>query len=145
LNSQDTKNQQPGNEPTDQSLKIEVLEEHLKVTVKEVETGRVRITKRVSEHTEDINIPLASEEVDVEKVAINQYVEVSPGIRYEGETMIIPVMKEVLVVEKKLVLVEEIHVTRRKVQTNEIQQVILRKEEVDIERLGPAETNESNF
>jgi uncharacterized protein (TIGR02271 family) len=129
----------------DQPLKIQVLEEHLKVTVKEVETGRVRITKHVTEHIEDINIPLVSEEVEVEKVAINQYVETSPGVRYEGETMIIPVIKEVLVVEKKLVLVEELRVTKRQVKTNETQQVTLRKEEVDIERLDPGTTSDNNF
>jgi uncharacterized protein (TIGR02271 family) len=129
----------------DQPLKIQVLEEHLKVTVKEVETGRVRITKHVTEHIEDINIPLVSEEVEVEKVAINQYVETSPGVRYEGETMIIPVIKEVLVVEKKLVLVEELRVTKRQVQTSETQQVTLRKEEVSIERLEPGNTKENNL
>jgi uncharacterized protein (TIGR02271 family) len=129
----------------DQPLKIQVLEEHLKVTVQEVETGRVRITKHVTEHIEDINIPLANEEVEVEKVAINQYVETAPGVRYEGETMIIPVIKEVLVVEKKLVLVEELRVTKRQVQTNETQQVTLRKEEVNVERVEPGNTKEHNL
>jgi uncharacterized protein (TIGR02271 family) len=145
LINQETEKQHTGNEPTDQSLKIQVLEEHLKVTVKEVETGRVRITKHVTEHTEDLNIPLVSEEVDIEKVAVNQYVETAPGVRYEGETMIIPVIREVLVVEKKLMLVEELRVTKRQVQTNETQQVTLRKEEVDIERLGPGNATENNF
>jgi uncharacterized protein (TIGR02271 family) len=145
LNNQETENQQQGNEPTDQSLKIPVLEEHLKVTVKEVETGRVLITKRVTEHVEDINIPVISEEVEIKKVAVNQYVEASPAVRYEGETMIIPVVKEVLVVEKKLMLVEELHVTKRQVETSDTQQVTLRKEEVDIERLGPGNTKRNSL
>lgn len=143
--NQETENQHPGIDPTEQPLKIQVLEEHLKVSVKEVETGRVRITKHVTEHTEDIHIPVTREEVDVEKVAVNRYVESSPEIRYEGETMIIPVVKEVVVIEKKLMLVEELRVTRRQVQTTETQQVTLRKEEVDIERLEPGNTKENNF
>ena len=53
--------------------------------------------------------------------------------------MIIPVIKEVIIIEKKLMLVEEVRVTKLTHTTNEQQNVTLRKEEITIERITPAE------
>ena len=138
LINQETKNQQSHvNDPEDHPSTIKVLEEQLKVEKRELETGRVRITKKVIEHTEDIDIPLVGEEVSVERVLVNKYIEgLPPQVRYEGEKMIIPVVKEVLVVEKKLLLVEELWVTKHQVHNNETQQVSLKKEEVTVERVN---------
>ena len=113
---------------------IRVIEEQIHISKEVVESARVRISKRVSEHEESVDIPLTHEEVDVERVAINQYVEKPPSIRYEGETTIIPVLREVAVVEKRILLVEELRVTKRYVQTQETQHLTLRKEEVQVER-----------
>jgi len=76
---------------------------------------------------------LRSEEVEVERVTINEYVDVIPQVRYEGNTTIVPVVKEVAVVEKKILLAEEIHITK-KISTSEEERIIpLLKEEVIIE------------
>jgi stress response protein YsnF len=56
--------------------------------------------------------------------------------------MIIPVVREVLVVEKRLLLVEELHVTKTQVQKQETQHITLRKEEVIVERLAPNQAGE---
>ncbi len=47
----------------------------------------------------------------VRKVAVDRVLDEPVGPRQEGDTMIYPVMEEVLVVQKKLILREEIHVT----------------------------------
>lgn len=100
-----------------------------------VETGRVLIQKHVTEHQEHVSVPLNHDEVHVDRVLINRYVDVPPeAVRYEGDTMIISVLEEVVVVEKRLMLVEELHVTKRQIQTEEMQQVTLRKEEVTVTR-----------
>lgn len=118
---------------TERSTTVPVIEEQLEINKKEVETGHVLISKSVSEHEESVNIPILHDEVDVERVKINSYVEtLPPPVRYEGDTMIIPVLKEV--VEKRTILVEELHVSKRQVQTQEIQQVKLKKEEVKLDR-----------
>jgi uncharacterized protein (TIGR02271 family) len=116
------------------SVSIPVIEEKLKIEKEIVVTGKVRITKKVDEHEELINIPLAQEEIVVEHIPLNKYIDTQPEpVRYEGETMIIPVIKEVLIVEKRILLVEEIRITKRINQTNESQQIMLRKEEINIE------------
>ena len=124
-------------------LIIPVVEEQVHIDKQVVESGSVRITKVVSEQEVPIDIPLMHEEHDIKRVPINQYVESAPPpVRYEGDTMIIPVVREVLTVQKRLLVVEELHVTKSQVQTQESQQVTLRKEEVRVERLGPDQAGE---
>ena len=98
-----------------------------------VEKGSVRIVKKVNTEEEKISVPLRSEEVEVERVAINEYVNTPPSVRYEGNTTIVPVVKEVAVVEKKILLVEEIHITKRIKTTDEEKIIPLLKEDIVIE------------
>lgn len=97
---------------------IPVINEFLTVRKKIVETGRIHISKKVELREENFNVPVMQEHVNIERIAINQYVNEAPQIRQIGKTMIIPVMKEVWVARKELLLVEEIHITRS--QTGEI-------------------------
>jgi uncharacterized protein (TIGR02271 family) len=114
---------------------IPVLEEQVHIDKKTVETGRLRISKDVHEEEVTVDLPTLYEEADVERVEINQYVDTPPPpIRYEGDKMIIPVVREVLVVEKRTLVVEELHITKRIRETHETQQVTLRKESVQVDR-----------
>ncbi|MDB5301088.1 MAG: hypothetical protein JWO87_2751, partial [Phycisphaerales bacterium] len=69
-------------------------------------------------------------------------VEVVPEVRREGDTLIVPLVEEVLVVEKRLVLREEVRVTTRRSQTHQPQRVTLRSEEAEIERIAPASSQD---
>jgi len=135
--------QAPDNLNTTGKMSIPVIEEKVHLDKKVVESGRVRITKVVSEQEVPVDIPLIHEEHDIQRVPVNQYVESPPPpIRYEGDTMIIPVVREVLVVQKRLLVVEELHITKSQVHTQDTQQITLRKEEVIVERLSPDQTGE---
>lgn len=111
---------------------IPIVEEQVNIETAIIETGRIQILKQVTEENERINIPLIHEEHSIEHIPINTFVDGLPSIRQEGGTMIIPVLKEVMV--KRVLLVEEIRITKHTVQTNELQQVTLRKENVTVER-----------
>jgi len=113
---------------------LHVLQEKINIDKKSIVSGKVIIRKKVSEEEEVVAVPITHEEVEIKKIAINNYVEEAPQIRYEGDTTIIPVIKEVLVVEKKLLLVEEVHVTKRIVQKTKEHTIPLRKEEIEVER-----------
>jgi stress response protein YsnF len=90
----------------------------------------------VTEREETVAVPVVYEEIQVERVAINRFVDSPPpSVRYEGETMVIPVIKEVAVVEKRLMLVEELHVIKRQKQRQETRTVNLREETVSVERV----------
>lgn len=117
-----------------ESVTIPVIEEQLNIDKEIVETGKVRISKTVQEEQKTVDLHTVEDELDVERVAVNKQIDRAPAIRHEGDTMIIPVLREVEVVEKKLLLVEELHVTRRQVKTTDQQEVTLRKEEVKVDR-----------
>ncbi|WP_018477491.1 YsnF/AvaK domain-containing protein [Pontibacter roseus] len=114
---------------------IPVIEERVQVDKDVVETGRVRISKDVHEEEVTVDLPTVFEETDIERVEINQYVDTPPPpIRYEGDKMIIPVTREVLVVEKRILVVEELHITKRRTEKHDTEQVTLRREEVRVDR-----------
>ena len=112
---------------------LNVLQEQVDIDKKVIESGKVIIHKKVHRENKDVEVPVSHEEVEIKKVAVNKYVEEAPAIRYEGNTTIIPVMKEVAVIEKKLLLVEELHVTKHAVTRTEERTVPLRKEEIEVE------------
>ena len=116
-------------------INVPVIEEQLQVATKLVERGYVTITKNVVHEDAIINQALNHEEVIIEKKEINQYVNaIPPAVRQEGDKTIISVFKEVAVVEKKIMLVEEIHITKRTINTNVAVRESIRKENVVINR-----------
>ena len=115
---------------------IPVIQEEIVVDKYVVERGKVRVSKRVSEHEEIVDEPLFHEEVSVERVPVNRVVESAPGVRNEGDTLVIPIVEERVFVEKRLVLVEELHVKKQLVETHQPQTITLRKEEVEINRIA---------
>lgn len=114
---------------------VPVVAEELKVGKRTVETGRVRVTKRVREHEEVIDQPLLKTNVVVQRVPVNQYVEKAPTVRQEGETLIVPLVEEVIVVEKRLILREELRITKQQVEARNPQRVTVRRDEVQIDRI----------
>lgn len=118
---------------------LPVVEEELEVSRREVETGRVRLTKKVHERTEVVDEPSWEEEVSVERVPVGEVVDSPPPVRYEGDTMIVPVLEEELLVVKRLIVKEVLRITkRRRERREEPLEVRLRAEEVLVERVEPA-------
>ncbi len=116
---------------------IPLLEEELKIARKKILTGGVRVHKTVSERTETIDEPTLREQLEVQRVAVNKFVDSAPPVRYEGDTMIVPLVEEVLVVEKKLVLREEIRILKRRDTVQNPQQIVVRREEATLEQIKP--------
>jgi len=118
----------------DGSIIIPAIAETVQVEKQTVETGKVIITKRVHEREETVDLALLHEEVEVNHVAVNRVVDEPPSIRYEADTMIVPVLEEVLVVEKRLMLKEEIYITKRRTEVHSPETVTLRHEDIQVER-----------
>lgn len=120
---------------------IPVIEEELKVQKRARETGIVEIHKTVHERTETVDQPLQSEEVQIERIPVNRIVEAPVSVREEGDTLIIPLLEEVLVVEKRLMLREEVHVKKLRKEVHDPQEVLLREERVEISRKAGASSD----
>jgi uncharacterized protein (TIGR02271 family) len=127
--------QHAGANPREPPLVLPVMEETLTVDTRPVETGRVRIRKVVTEREALVDPPLLREEVSIERVPVNRIVEGPLPVRYEGDTMIISLVEEVLVVDTRLLLTEEVHMTTRRTETHTPERVTLRHEDVTIERM----------
>lgn len=114
--------------------RIPLAEERLIVRKEEVETGRVRVRTLVDEQETLVRETLTHAEVEVERVPIDRVVETVPPVREEDGVTIIPVVREVLVVQKQLILAEEVRL-RRVTRTEEhAEPVLLRTQRATVER-----------
>jgi stress response protein YsnF len=114
---------------------IPIVEEEARIEKRETVTGRVRVRTHVDVVQEPVRASLEEETVEVTRVAVNREITTAPEVRTENGVTIVPVIEEVLVVEKRLVLKEELHI-RRQTRTEEVEvPVELRKERVEVERM----------
>jgi uncharacterized protein (TIGR02271 family) len=121
-------------EAAEQVAAIPLMEERLSIEKRKVETGRVRVRVTIEERDETVTEELLRDELQIERVPKNVRLTEQPRVRLEGSTTIVPVVEEVVVIEKVLMLVEEIHISRRAVaEVTEIP-VRLRAERATVER-----------
>jgi uncharacterized protein (TIGR02271 family) len=126
-------NQQPDSK-TDQKTVVPVFEEELSVAKRVVETERVRVSRVTHEHQELVDELLQQEKVEIERITVGRPVDSMPSIRQEGDITIIPVVEEVLKVERQLVLKEEVRIRRIKTTEKHQEQVTLRRQEAVVSR-----------
>ena len=117
-------------------------EERLRVDRLERVTGRVRVSIGTEIIDEPIHMDLSRTEMRVETVSVDRMLEpgeAPPVQSMRGETTVIPVLEEVIVVEKRLVLRAEIHVTPVTSSEPLSTSVPLRRQTVTIDRLPSGE------
>jgi len=129
-----------GSAGTEQELVVPIVEEQVVVETRTVETGRIQVQKTVQERVEVVDQPLFEEEVQIERVSINRPITEAVAPHYEGDTLIIPLVEEVLVVQKQLVLREEVHIKKVRKEFHEPQEIRLRTEAVNVVRAPEAGT-----
>lgn len=127
---------QEGELASGQTRVLTVLEEQLDIRKVAVETGAVRVRKIVHEESRTVDMALMQEEVSIARVPVNKVVEDKFHSRQEGDTLVIPIFKEV--VTTHLVLVEEIRITTRRSPGTSTQEVTLKREEAVVERYDAA-------
>lgn len=111
---------------------IELVEEELVVSKRQVETGRIRVSTHVDEHVEHVQESLFRTDVDLQRVRIDRVVDGVPEVRLEGDTLVYPIVEEVVV--KQLILREELRITRRQRAEAFSQDVTLRRVRAEVER-----------
>ena len=119
--------------PTEEHV-IPLLAERISVERKRTETARVRATVTTQVHEHVIQEDLVHDRVEVERVPIGRVVDAIPPIREEGDTTIIPVVEEVLVIERRLILKEEVHMRRVQVRETHSATIVTRSHDVVVTR-----------
>ncbi len=116
---------------------LQVVEERLTVGRWRLPTGSVRI----GTHTETVDavaeVELDRYRVEVTRVPVGCVVDEAPQARAEGDTTIVPVIEERLVVVKQFFLVEEVHIRHVLERQTVAETVTLRRQRAVIEHLDP--------
>ena len=129
----------PDKDPVDRDdVVVPVVEEQVHVDAQPVVTGGVRVTKHVESHNEVIEQQLRTSRADVKRVKTNRVVDGPQPAQRAGNTLIIPVVSEIIRVQKQWVVTEEIHITQREEVETVQQTVPVSHEEAEIERLDEA-------
>jgi stress response protein YsnF len=122
---------------TGESLTIPVVEETARIEKQVTATGRIRV--RTETHDQILRESLRSDCVAVTRVPVNRTLasgEAAPVARVEDGVTIIPVLEEILVVEKRLVLKEEVHIRQTSSDEDVEVPVTLRRQRAVVERLS---------
>ena len=115
---------------------IPVVREFAHIGKRMVESGRVVVHKTTVERDETVEAMLLREDLQVERVAVGRAVTEAPAPRHEGDVLIIPIMEEVLVTEKRLMLKEELRIRTVRSEQAVTETVRLREEQVTIDQTG---------
>jgi uncharacterized protein (TIGR02271 family) len=117
---------------TDVSTVVPVVQEELRIDKEQQETAQVvvHITPHVKH--EVVRAPLQRETVEVERIPVNRRVDTPLPVRQEGDVTVVPVFEEILVVEKQLVLKEEIRIKRHRTVEHQVHEVALRQEDARV-------------
>jgi len=116
------------------TIVIPLLAEDVSITKQQRTTGRLKISTVTRQHEHLVDELLACESVEIDRVPVGRVVERTPEMREEGDTLIIPVMEEVLVLERRLILKEEVRVRRVRTARKHQERVRLRRQEAVITR-----------
>jgi uncharacterized protein (TIGR02271 family) len=121
----------------DDAERLLLSEETLSVEKRSLVTGRIRVHAKTENIDTVAQADLEGEAVEVTRIPVDREVDAPPQIRTEGDVTILPVVEEVLVVEKRLYLKEEIHIRRRPTLESVEIPVTLRRQHAVLERIDP--------
>ncbi len=113
---------------------LPIIEENLVVGKRTIETGRVRVTTVVDELPTVVRETLVRGDIEIERTAIGREVASVPPVRDEGDSIVVPVVREEIVVTKRLILVEEVRLHRTATREEHVETVILRNQRAVIDR-----------
>lgn len=120
--------------------RLERTEEHLAPRVTLRRAGTVRVRKHVVEGSEQAEVTLRHDELDIERRPADRPLATGePPVTERGDTTVVLVVEERLELRKIPWVVEELHVRRRLVSEQQRVSETVRKERFDIETEGDVE------
>jgi len=115
-------------------LTVPLHTEEIAVTRRRVAGATVRISTVTRQRERLVDEPLIHERIEIERVPIGRVVDQVPPVREEGDTTIISAVEEVAVVERRLILKEEVRIRRVRVTENHRETVMVREQDAVITR-----------
>ena len=118
-------------QPATANQTLELHEEELRATKREVRAGEVEVSKRVVMEKRSLEVPVTHEELDIERRPGDR----RPAVAFDSgtsETISVPLMAEEVEVEKRAVVREEVTVKKKPVTEVEHVTETVRREELDV-------------
>lgn len=134
------------NEDDSEAKTLSLRKEELDIDKKRVQTGDVEIGKEIIEEPKIVDVPVAHEEVIIERKDLNNEISDSPIT--DEETIHIPVSEEQVDVDKHTVLTSEITARKRTVEDTKHIEETLKREKAKVHSNGNAtiiDDNHSDF
>jgi uncharacterized protein (TIGR02271 family) len=132
-------------EPYTAGSAIPIVQEEAFVSKRLVDTEHVRVRTSVDEAPVMVRDTVSRDHVEIKRVTIEREVTAAPAIREEDGVTIIPVLEERLVVQKRLFLVEEIHVVRTSTIDAVELPTTLRRTRVEVDRKDLTTNKEDDY
>ena len=114
---------------------VPVVEERLRLGKDIDEVGAVRVRVETDVTQAECELSGTQDEIEVRRVAVNAVVDARREPWLEDGAIVVPVYEEI--VERRLVLKEEIRLVRRRTTVHERRTVPLRRERAVVERRQP--------
>ena len=130
--------------PDADKLTLPLHTEETAVTRRQVIEDTVRVSTVAREVEQPVDELLTHERVEVERVPIGRQIAQAPPVREEGHTVIIPVVEEMLVVERRLILKEEVRIRRVRVTEHYHETIMVRDQDITVTHLGTADNRQSD-
>jgi stress response protein YsnF len=134
----------PDQERRPEDLHIPLHEEEVSLSRREIKKANVQVALVTGTREQLIDEELTHVRVEIERVPIDRTVEVAPPTRQEGDITIIPVVEEIVVVERRLVLKEEVRVRRVSTKEQHQETLVLRQQEAVVTREEPDGQSQSS-
>jgi uncharacterized protein (TIGR02271 family) len=115
---------------TADDLRVQRVEEELRVGTRERGAGTLNVRKRVRTDRERVEVPTRREEVHVDRVPIDNE---SSGAEIGEDEISVPLTEEEVVVEKRPIAKEEVRIRKDVVEDTEVVEEDVRREEVEID------------
>jgi len=112
-------------------LRVQRTEEELVAGTRERKAGSIRVRKRVRTAREHIEVPTRHEEVTVERVPVEG--AASSEAEIGEDEVVVPVIEEEVVVQKRPVVKEEVRIRKGVVEDTEVVEEDVRREEIEVE------------
>jgi uncharacterized protein (TIGR02271 family) len=119
--------------PAQGAQRLQLMEERLNVDKQRYHAGEVKVGKRITEHTETVNVPVREERVIIERTTATGQVAAGDRELKEGETIEVPVMAERVNVTKEPVVTEQVNIRKEATERTETAQDTVRREELVVD------------
>jgi uncharacterized protein (TIGR02271 family) len=121
-------------DPATSGIAVPVIAEEVQVLREKVSTGAVRVRIEPMEAQTPVQLESLSEEMDIERVAVGREVEARVEPWHEGDVLVVPVYEETVVLQRRIVLKEELRLRPRLERRAWEETVPLRRDRAQVER-----------